>query len=208
MALTARPRPHDLVRLTSGAVSLAGAPAWVRASLARAPWAVVRHDRPVPGQIPVGIRGPTRELRWATYITQAGVAGIRTPESLRHIDDWAAIPDVAAMCALHALIPSLNRGGTAWGPTGSAGFSLATGHIAVHQASDLDLLLRCPVRPACAWLDRMARLFTAHEARVDAQVDTPAGMAHLEDLRRGGPSLVRTCAGPVLCADPWEEAGA
>ena len=208
MALTARPRPHDLVRLTPGAVSLAGAPAWVRTSLARVPWAVVRHDLPVPGQIPVGIRGPTRELRWATYLPQAGVTGIRTPESLRHVDDWAAIPDVAAMRALRALIPSLNRGGTAWGPTGSAGFSLATGHIAVRRASDLDVLLRCPVRPARAWLDGAARLFATQEARVDGQVETPAGVAHLDDLRRDGPSLVRTCAGPRLCADPWAEAGA
>ena len=208
MALTARPRPHDLIRLTPGAVSLAGALAWVRASLARAPWAVVRHDRPVPGQIPVGIRGPTRALRWATYIPQAGVAGVRTPESLRHVGDWAAIPDVAAMRTLRALTVSLNRGGTAWGPTGSAGFSLATGHVAVRQASDLDLLLRCPARPARAWLDGVARLFAAQEARVDGQVETPAGVAHLDDLRHGGPSLVRTCAGPVLCADPWAEAGA
>ena len=208
MALTARPRPHDLIRLASGAVSLASAPAWVRASLARAPWAVVRHDRPVPGQIPVGIRGPTRELRWATYIPQVGIAGIRTPESLRNVDEWVAIPDVAAMRALRALIPSLNRGGTAWGPTGSAGFSLATGHIAVRRASDLDLLLRCPARPARAWLDGVAQLFAAQEARVDGQVETPAGVAHLDELLHDGPSLVRTCAGPVLCADPWAEAGA
>ena len=171
------------------------------ASLAGAPWAVVWHDRPVPGQIPVGIRGPTRELRWATYLPQAGVAGIRTPESLRNVDDWVAIPDVAAMRALRALIPSLNRGGTAWGPTGSAGFSLATGHIAVRRASDLDLLLRCPARPARAWLDGVAQLFAGQEARVDGQVETPTGVAHLDELRHDGPSLVRTCAGPV--PDRW-----
>ncbi len=205
MALTTR--PHDLIRLTSRAVSLAGAPAWVRTSLARAPWAVVRHDLPVPGQIPVGIRGPTRELRWATYVPQAGITGIRAPESLRHMDEWAAIPDVAAMRALRALTPALDRGGTVWGPTGSAGFSLATGHIAVGEASDLDLLLRCPARPARAWLDGLARLFAGQEARVDCQVETPAGVAHLDDLRRAGPLLVRTCAGPRLCADPWAETG-
>jgi phosphoribosyl-dephospho-CoA transferase len=204
MALTAR--PHDLVRLIPGAVSLAGAPAWVGTSLARAPWAVVRHDRPVRGQIPAGIRGPRRELRWATYVPRAGVAAIRTPESLRHVGEWAAIPDVAAMRALRALTVILNRDGTAWGPTGSAGFSLATGHVAVHQGSDLDLLLRCPVRPAPTWLDGLARLFAGQDARVDCQVETPAGVAHLEDLRRGGPSLVRTCHGPWLYADPWAEA--
>jgi len=207
MALTGHLRPHDLVRLTSGAVSLAGAPEWVCACLAGAPWAVVRHDRPVPGQIAVGIRGPTREQRWATYIPRSGIVGIRTPESLRPVGDWTAAPDVAAMRTLRALTPSLNSGGAAWGPTGSAGFSLATGHVAVGQASDLDLLLRCPDRPGRSWLDGMARLFAGQEARVDCQVETPAGVAHLDDLRRDGPSLVRTSAGPRLCADPWQEAG-
>jgi phosphoribosyl-dephospho-CoA transferase len=124
------------------------------------------------------------------------------------VDDWAAIPDVAAMRTLRTLIPSLNRGGTVWGPTGSAGFSLATGHIAVRQASDLDLLLRCPARPARGWLDGLARLFAGQEARVDGQIETPAGVAHLDDLCRDGPSVVRTCAGPRLCADPWEETSA
>jgi phosphoribosyl-dephospho-CoA transferase len=207
MGLTGHLRPHDLVRLTPGAVSVAGAPEWVRASLAGAPWAVVRHDRAVPGQIPVGIRGPTRELRWATYVPQSGITRIRTPESLRHVDDWAAVPDVAAMRTLRALTASLNRGEAGWGPTGSAGFSLATGHIAVGPASDLDLLLRCPVRPAPAWLDGVARLFVGHQARVDCQVETPAGVAHLDDLHRDGPALVRTGAGPRLCGDPWAETG-
>jgi len=206
MGVTASLRPHDLVRLTPGAVSRTAVPAWVPASLAGAPWAVVRHDRPVPGQVPVGIRGPRRELRWATYVPQAGITGVRAPEDLIHVHDWAALPDVAAMRALRALTPILNRGGVVWGPTGSAGFSLATGHIAVGPASDLDLLLRCPARPAHAWLDGVARLFAEQEARVDSQVETPAGVAHLDDLRSDGPSLVRTCAGPRLCADPWEEA--
>jgi phosphoribosyl-dephospho-CoA transferase len=205
MALTPHLRPHDLVRLTAGAVSLAGAPSWACASQADVPWAVVRHDHPVPGQIPVGIRGPGRELRWATYVPEICIVGIRTPESLRHIDDWTAVPDVAAVRTLRALTPSLNRGGTAWGPTGSAGFSLATRRTAVGPASDLDLLVRCPARPARAWLDGLTRLFARQEARVDCQVETPAGLAHVDDLRRDGPSLVRTCAGPRLCADPWEE---
>jgi phosphoribosyl-dephospho-CoA transferase len=159
------------------------------------------------GQIPAGIRGPTRELRWATYIPRAGITGIRTPESLRPAGDWAALPDVAVMRTLQSLTASLNRAGADWGPTGSAGFSLATGHIAVGPASDLDLLLRCPARPARAWLDGLARLFAGQEARVDGQVETSAGIAHLDDLRRDGPVLVRTCAGPRLCADPWEETG-
>jgi phosphoribosyl-dephospho-CoA transferase len=134
-----------------------------------------------------------------------GVTGIRTPESLRHVNDWTAVPDVPAMRALHALIPGLDGHGPRWGPTGSAGFSLATGQGAIGPSSDLDIVIRCPDRPAPAWLDGLAQLFARQDARVDCQVETLAGLAHLDDLRGGGPSLVRTHAGPRLYADPWQE---
>ena len=212
MTLTVRPRPHDLVRLTSAAAILASAPdsntpAWARVSLARVPWAVVRHDRVVPGLIPVGVRGTTRDQRWAARIRECDISRIQTPESLRFTGVDAALWDVAAMRVLRALTASLDRSWAGWGPAGSVGFSLATGYLTVHPASDLDLLLRCPARPTSAQLDKLAQLFAGQEARVDCQIETPAGVAHLDELRRDGPSLVRTCAGPRLCVDPWEAAG-
>jgi hypothetical protein len=90
----------------------------------------------------------------------------------------------AARCRLRAITASLDRDLTRWGPAGGVGFSLATGWVTVTLASDLDLLLRCPVRPARTSLDALASLFSGQEAGVDCQVETPAGMAHLDDLRR------------------------
>jgi phosphoribosyl-dephospho-CoA transferase len=203
--LTVLPLPHDLVLLRPGhgAAIASDAPPWVRASLARAPWAVVRNGHAADGKLPVGIRGATRDQRWAASAGQSAIAAVRPPESIRHEASWAVFPDVAAVRALRAIAESLDRDWTRWGPTGGVGFSLATGWVTVTQASDLDLLLRCPVRPARKSLDALASLFSRQEARVDAQVETPSGTAHLDDLRRDGPSLVRTPAGPRLCPDPW-----
>jgi phosphoribosyl-dephospho-CoA transferase len=206
--LTVPPLPYDLVRLGPGhgAAIASAAPSWVRASLARAPWVVVRNGHAADGKLPVGIRGTTRDQRWAASAERSAIVAVLPPESIRHEASWAVFPDVAAVRALRAITASLDRDWTRWGPTGGVGFSLATGWVTVTQASDLDLLLRCPVRPARASLDALASLFARQEARVDCRVETPAGMAHLDDLRRDGPSLVRTPGGSRLCTDPWEAA--
>jgi phosphoribosyl-dephospho-CoA transferase len=155
------------------------------------------------GKLPVGIRGTTRDQRWAASAERSAIVAVLPPESIRHQASWAVVPDVAAVRALRAITASLDRDWTRWGPTGDVGFSLATGWVTVTQSSDLDLLLRCPVRPARASLNALAILFSRQEARVDCQVETPAGMAQLDDLRGDSPSLVRTPAGPKLCTDPW-----
>ncbi len=203
MELTAHPRPHDLLRLAPTAATSDDAPAWVAQSLARAPWVVVRRARAGRGRIPVGVRGATRAERWATTISWSDVIRVRTPEDLRAGHDRDSLPDVAATKALRVLAASLEGDWACWGPTGSVGFSLATEHAVVSETSDLDLLIRCPIRPAPGSLERVARLFAEQEARVDCLLETPVGAVHLDDLRRDGPSLVRTPEGARLCEDPW-----
>ena len=208
LSVALRPRPHDLLQLAPTTAILTegssnDAPAWAAHSLARAPWVVVRHARALPGRIPVGVRGATRAQRWATSVSRTDVIRIRTPEGLRAGDDRGCLPDVAATRALRVLAASLDHDWACWGPTGIVGFSLATRQSAVSETSDLDLLIRCPIRPPPGSLDRVARLFAEQQARVDCQVETPIGIAHLDDLRRDGPSLVRTAEGARLCADPW-----
>lgn len=209
LSLVVPPRPHDLLRLAPTAAILAegasdGAPAWVPHSLARAPWVVVRRARAEPGRISVGVRGATRAERWATSVSPTDVIQIRKPEDLRPADHPDFPPDVAATRALLALAASLEHWWACWGPTGSVGFSLATGHVVVGETSDLDLLIRCQSRPAPGSLERAARVFAAQEARVDCQIETPNGIAHIDDLWRDGRSvLVRTADGARLCNDPW-----
>lgn len=208
LSATAHPRPHDLLGLAPTAATLAeamsdDAPAWVAQSLTRAPWVVVRRARARPGRISVGVRGATRAERWATSISWSDVIRVRTPEGLRAGDDGVSLPDVAATRALRVLDASLEPDWACWGPSGSVGFSLATRYAVVSETSDLDLLIRCLIRPAPGSLERVARLFAEQEARVDCQVETPIGAAHLDDLCRDGPSLMRTPEGAWLCEDPW-----
>jgi hypothetical protein len=74
MELTVLPLPHDLVRLSPGhgAAIASNAPSWVRTSLARAPWAVVRNGHAADGKVPVGIRETTRDQLWAASADRTG----------------------------------------------------------------------------------------------------------------------------------------
>jgi len=105
--------------------------------------------------------------------------------------------------AVNELFASL---GFAWGPTGSVGFELATGVAAASTTSDLDVVVRAPepwpLETALDIADKLARL----PARVDVQLDAPAGVVMLAEYARGGRVLLRTPDGPRLTCDPWREA--
>jgi phosphoribosyl-dephospho-CoA transferase len=208
-----RVRPHDLLRLARGAGLRheGSAPAWVIASLARAPWAVVRRARTSGGLIPVGIRGLTRGERFAALLTPDAVAARVTPEDLAAARGWRHTPrarwvgPLQTLDAVDGLFASL---GIAWGPTGSVGFELATGVAAATTASDLDVVVRAPepwpLENAREIADNLDRL----PARVDVQLDVPAGAVMLAEYVRGGRVLLRTPDGPRLVYDPWRRAAA
>ena len=198
--------PHHLVQIDPEAILIEEGdswPVWAGASLAAAPWAVVRHGRAAPGFVAVGIRGPGRAARWGTELSMSGVLEVRAPESLRNCEAWDSLPDVAAVRSLRALAAGLSSTQLCWGPAGSVGFSIATGWIVCNDASDLDIVVRCSTRPQRGVLEHLAALLSRQEARVDCQVIMPAGTAHLDDLIGEDPVLLRTHDGPYFCVDPW-----
>jgi phosphoribosyl-dephospho-CoA transferase len=176
--------PHDLLRLRMP-VRPPEAPDWVAATLADAPWVVVRRATAAPGTIPVGVRGPTRAHRFAFDLDPTAVAGTVRPE------------DLAGRTGLPALDRArdvLDPAGWAWGPTGSVGFELATGRPAVTAGSDLDLVVRLATLPPRADLRRLHA-----ELRADCLVETPDGGLALAELASGTRQvLLRTAAGPRL----------
>jgi phosphoribosyl-dephospho-CoA transferase len=204
-------RPHDLLRLTgtNGLRHEEPAPSWVSASLVRAPWVVVRRARTPTGLIPVGARGHTRSERFAALLAPDAVAARVTPEDLaaargwRHVTRARSVPSLRVLDAVDELFASL---GLDWGPTGSAGFELATGARVAGAGSDLDVVVRAPepwpLERARELADRLNRL----PARVDAQLDAPGGAVALAEYVRGGRVLLRTPDGPRLTHDPWREA--
>lgn len=200
-------QPHDLLRIAAD-TRLPGAPAWVAASLARAPWLVVRRVRASAQGIPVGVRGATRAERFGTRVDPAAVLARCPPEALCEAAGHCAPGASPARHLCSQLVSRLAEAGCAWGPTGSVGFELASGIPVTHADSDLDLILRCPrplprdrARALLAELDASAQ---ALARGIDALIETPAGAVSLREYAQGNASvLLRTLDGVLLCRDPW-----
>jgi phosphoribosyl-dephospho-CoA transferase len=208
-----RVRPHDLLRLTSGGRLRhdGSVPAWVRTSLARAPWVVVRRARTQAGLIPVGVRGRTRAERFAALLASETVAARVTPEDLAAARGWCRMPRarrVGPLRVLDAVDELFASHSLAWGPTGSVGFELATGVAAASTASDLDVVVRAPEPWPHEYAREIAGDLALLPTRVDVQLDAPAGTVMLAECARGGRVLLRTQDGPRLVYDPWREAAA
>lgn len=207
---TAVHRPHDLLWLADAAllVSAGPLPAWTTpAWLAAAP-VVVRRAMPLEaGQVPVGLRGMTRHERCAAQVPASQVLRAMAPEAV--LDAWLQRGSenrrrLPCLQTLAALAPALGALPLAWGVTGSVGFTLASGIDVLREDSDLDLLVRAPSSADAALLREIAGMLRDHPARVDLQVETPAGaFALLEWSRTGGPVLLKTALGPVLSDDAW-----
>lgn len=190
-----RPRPHDLVRLTSSAVArIAGdAPAWTGASLRRAPWAAVRRAHVDQG-IAIGVRGADREERFGAVVHGDEIEELVTPEVLA---EHAPARSHGAFDALRAVVREARTRGLVIGPIGAAGFELATGVAALHEGSDLDVLVR--TQPMDAQLHAFARAVADLPLRIDVEVAfaDDYGAALVEALR-GGELLVKTPGGPRI----------
>ena len=204
-------RPHDLLRLADGAgIRYEGpVPAWAPASLARAPWVVVRRAPTINGLVPVGVRGRTRPERLAAFVAPSAVTAHVTPEVLAAARGWRhafRAHWLGALRILDAVDDLFSSLGLAWGPTGSVGFELATGVAVAGHASDLDVVVRAPepwsLDRARELADDLARL----PVRVDTQLDTPTGAVALAEYACGGQVLLRTLDGPRLVNDPWRHA--
>ncbi len=190
-----RLRPHDLVRLTPRAVAriAADAPAWASASLERAPWATVRRAH-LAGGIAIGVRGQEREHRHATDVHTDDVDAVVTPEMLAGSRPGR---NHGAFAALRTVVYEARARGLCAGPIGAAGFELATGVAALHDGSDLDVLVRA--QPSHGALASFARTLTHLPVRIDVELAFGNGYAAaLEEALHGGTLMVKTPSGPRL----------
>jgi len=211
----ARWRPHDLLRLRRLPV-FDDEPAWVRDAFARAPYAVVRRALAADDVIAIGVRGAERAQRYGTWAHAGDVLNVVPPEALilaTPLSGRSALPPFVALAHLVAQQTDANSplSQFVWGPTGSAGFELATQVPAVTGSSDLDLLIRTPepLSPhiAAALLEQLQTLATQTAIRVDAQLETPAGGVALAEWAARKPRVMaRHARGPQLLADPWASA--
>jgi phosphoribosyl-dephospho-CoA transferase len=206
-------RPHDLLwlRVVDRFEPEPEWPGWLDCAwLVRAPL-VVRREALAGTRVPVGARGAQRNQRCKGYVQRAAVARHVTPEMLARAVLGAALEpgalpraDLPPLRALASLAPQLKALGLTWGPTGGAGFHLASGLPVLRNDSDLDLLVRAPERLASPTIDALLALQADAGCRVDIQVDTGWGGFALSEYAQGRRRiLLKTGAGPVLLADPW-----
>jgi phosphoribosyl-dephospho-CoA transferase len=163
------------------------------------------------------VRGTIRAQRFAAWLAVADIAEQWSPEEL-----WDGVANrptrlayasapiraeaVPALAALSRVAPVLARHGYRWGPGGSVGFELATAVATARASSDLDVILRQPLRlePDEARVLQAALAEAAAPALIDTLLETPRGGVLLADLAAAPARvLVRTPDGACLAADPW-----
>lgn len=192
---------HDLLWGMTSEQLPADAPAWVIESINAGQPVVVRRAVSVAGQVAVGVRGRLREQRFAASMAIDSVTRRVQPEQLCHVDIDRDLP---AVRALKQLRPMLDDCGWAWGVSGSAGFELASGFQALHEGSDLDLILRTPYPIARAQARALVAMLDAVECVVDLQLQTPFGAVALREWAGSSNRvLLKNAREACLVIDPW-----
>ena len=176
------------------------APDWARRVLAAGLPVVVRRASGPAGQVPVGLRGDGRARRLAAWMPREAVRCRRRPEDLR-LD---AVADLPALAALQRLTPLLDSTALAWGPTGGVAYQLATGLAVLHEASDLDLVVRTPAPLSRLQARALSHALQPSPCRIDVQLETPNGAIALAEWASGAARvLLKHREGARLVTDPW-----
>lgn len=197
------PLAHDLLWGMTPAHLAADAPAWARQVLIAGQPVVVRRAMVASGQIAVGLRGASRDQRFAAVVSASTVVRCMRPEQLVESVPLGGQP---ALCALALLKPALDGLGLRWGVTGSVGYQLATGLTVVHSQSDLDLLLRTPTELSRPAARELLGLLESSPCRVDLQLETPSGAIALREWAGNSTRVLLKCpTGARLIENPWQQ---
>ncbi|HEN8801667.1 TPA: malonate decarboxylase holo-ACP synthase [Pseudomonas putida] len=194
------PRPHDLLWGMPVSALPDDAPQWAQDVLASAQPVVVRRASCGIGWLAVGLRGQGRAQRLGALMRLADIQRQLGPETLR----WQVASPWPALRALASVAPVLEATGLAWGPTGGAGYQIATGSEVLHTDSDLDLVLRTPQPLAREQARDLLDILDCAPCRIDVQLETPAGAIALREWAGVSPRvLLKSASGPLLVSDPW-----
>lgn len=191
---------HDLLWGMTPAHLPAEAPAWAVEAISAGHPVVVRRAVAEPGFVAVGVRGRLREQRFAAVMPAAAVQRCVTPQALRSVISPRDLPALRALATLRPVLADED-----WGVTGSAGFELATGIEALHEQSDLDLILRTPEPLTRGDAEDLLAILDTAPCAVDLQLQTPFGAVALRDWAGGSRRvLLKTASGAHLVLDPWQ----
>ena len=192
---------HDLLWGMTPRQLPVDAPAWVIDSISAGQPVVVRRALSAAGQVAVGVRGPLREQRFAAEMEVAAITRRVRPEELCRVQ---GLRDFPALRALAQLRSHLDESGWVWGVSGSAGFELASGFAALHEGSDLDLILRTPRPLSRADAQALVAVLDTAVCRVDLQLQTPLGAVALREWAgTASRVLLKSATQASLVTDPW-----
>jgi phosphoribosyl-dephospho-CoA transferase len=192
---------HDLLWGLTPEQLPADTPSWVIESISAGQPVVVRRALSAADHIAVGVRGRLREQRFATVMSVDAIQRQVRPEALCHV---SIDRDLPAVRALNQLRPMLDSCEWVWGVSGSAGFELASGFQALHEGSDLDLILRTPQPLDRVQAQALVKVLDAAVCQVDMQLQTPFGAVALREW--AGPSqqvLLKNASEACLVTNPW-----
>jgi hypothetical protein len=139
---------------------------------------------------------------------QHAVKQIVQPGELLQVSRCSSeIDRTAQIQLLEEVIDRWQSLGLAWGPTGSVGFELASGHRVTTELSDLDVVIRASRRLSVECARLLWERVRGLRPRVDVHVETPAcGFALEEYVRRPlSQILLRYPDGARIGDDPWGE---
>ena len=176
------PLAHDLLWGMTPAQLPADAPQWAVDSLRAGQPVVVRRAMSADGFVAVGVRGVLREQRLAAFMAVDSIACRVSPEALCHVDMIATCRPCARSnsCGRCSMI-AVGSGASVAVPG-----LMASGFAAMHEGSDLDLILRTPHLLARNQARELVALFDQAACRVDMQLQTPFGAVALREW--AGPS--------------------
>ncbi len=203
--------PHDLLILRDfdDLMGISTRPQWVDEVLEQSPLVVVRRSPFKNDRVPVGVRGKTRDQRFAATILSNNIAKQITPEEFTANKVWRTnkhIRETEMFSAIELVDNILAASGLDWGPTGSLGFELASGMPTITNTSDLDIVVRVPNFLSTKIAQQIVERITKVSVKVDIQLETPNGaVALFEYARDNSKVLLRTMNGPCLVTDPWTQ---
>lgn len=197
--------PHDLLWGMPVSALPQDAPDWVIEAMRLEHPVVVRRALAPRALVAVGIRGPRREQRFAALMPRADICRCVRPEQLTHVVSQHNWP---ALNALEQIRPLMDLLALPWGVSGSAGFELASGIEALHQGSDLDLIVRTPRFVSRGWAAELVQVLDRAVCRIDVQLQTPCGgLALREWAGTSHQVLLKSERGAGLVTQPWQLAG-
>lgn len=140
---------HDILKIRiKTANNKSELPIWAVRSLTETPYVVVRRGK-ITSHIPVGIRGETKQQRFAWGVSPEEVLDIIKPQDLLTslLDEkiinsywYHILMPLKRQLNLWKQAPCLKRELQSIGISGSVGFELATGKKVTNSHSDVDLL--------------------------------------------------------------------